>query len=168
MPHNLNSPEPNFGAIDNRLLGGKRRFAQSATPLTLSESADLGQALSFLREHKIGAVLVTDALGKVSGIFTERDVILRVALQGLRTNSALKTIMTPNPRTIQMTTTIAFALAADVRAGFSPSADSRQRQLSDRHYFHKRYRQLPGADGNRLAERIREQRQNMRRTAINK
>jgi CBS domain-containing protein len=126
MVHNLSGLEPNFGAIDNRLLAESVGLLNPRTPLTLPEDAELGQTLTFLREHKIGAVVVTDAQGKVSGIFTERDVILRVALQGLRINTALKTIMTVNPRTIQMTTTIAFALQLMSGQGFRhlPIVDS--------------------------------------------
>ncbi|HQH28014.1 MAG TPA: CBS domain-containing protein [Oligoflexia bacterium] len=115
---NQNNPEFNFGAIDNRFLAGSVGLLNPREPLTLPETAVLGQGLSFLREHKVGAVVITDAHGKVVGIFTERDVILRVALQGLHIESALKSVMTIKPKTIRMTTTIAYALQLMSEQGF--------------------------------------------------
>jgi len=43
-------------------------------PVTLSEDATAGDALAIMREHKIGGIPVTDNVGKLVGIVTNRDL----------------------------------------------------------------------------------------------
>lgn len=43
-------------------------------PVTLSESALVGDALSIMKEHRIGGIPVVDPQGKLSGIVTNRDL----------------------------------------------------------------------------------------------
>ena len=40
------------------------------------------QAIRLMAANEVGAVVVTDPFGKVQGIFTERDNLLRMSLQG--------------------------------------------------------------------------------------
>ena len=51
-------------------------------PLTLVETATAMQAARAMTEQHVGAVLVTSADGRLSGIFTERDLMTRVVVQG--------------------------------------------------------------------------------------
>jgi IMP dehydrogenase len=43
-------------------------------PVTLHETATLGEALQLMREHKIGGIPVVDAERKLTGILTNRDI----------------------------------------------------------------------------------------------
>jgi len=55
---------------------------QSLNPVeAVSVAADtsLDAAIQTMRERKIGCLLVTDSKGKLSGIFTERDLLYKVA-----------------------------------------------------------------------------------------
>jgi CBS domain-containing protein len=45
---------------------------------TISPSATVLEATHAMNDQKIGALVVKDALGRVMGIFTERDVLRRV------------------------------------------------------------------------------------------
>src|SRR5690625_6450765 len=45
--------------------------------ITIGSDASLGELLALLTEHRIGAVVVSDADGEVTGIVSERDVITR-------------------------------------------------------------------------------------------
>jgi len=55
-----------------------------------------------MAEAKVGAVVVIDAQGRVSGIFTERDVAYRVAAKGLdASKTRVGEVMTTAPATLQ-------------------------------------------------------------------
>jgi CBS domain-containing protein len=45
---------------------------------TVSAGAPLAEAVRLLNAHKIGAVVVVDAKGKVAGILSERDIVRRL------------------------------------------------------------------------------------------
>ena len=51
-------------------------------PLTLPENATAMQAARAMTERHVGAVIVTSADGRLSGIFTERDLMTRVVVTG--------------------------------------------------------------------------------------
>src|SRR5437868_10259655 len=47
-------------------------------PITIRDTASLRQAIATMIEGNIGAVLVLDATDKLVGIFSERDLLLKV------------------------------------------------------------------------------------------
>lgn len=49
--------------------------AKGRTVHTVEAGAPLSEAVRLLNTHKIGAVVVTDAKGKVAGILSERDIV---------------------------------------------------------------------------------------------
>ena len=51
-------------------------------PASASLDASAEQAIRIMLERRVGAVAVVDGDKKVAGIFTERDVLRRVALSG--------------------------------------------------------------------------------------
>lgn len=67
----------------------------------LAPTATVRQACKLMAERGIGAVLVTEANGKLAGIFTERDLVKRVAAPGLDVETTrLAEVMTPMPETM--------------------------------------------------------------------
>ena len=52
---------------------------------TVPASATIGEAVALMAEREIGAVLVMNEDGLVAGIFTERDLLMRVVHAGLHT-----------------------------------------------------------------------------------
>jgi CBS domain-containing protein len=63
----------------------------SATPtVTLSEALDL------MRTRRVGCLVICDA-GHVVGIFTERDVLMKVVGEEVDYGSAIEAFMTPDP-----------------------------------------------------------------------
>ncbi len=50
-------------------------------PVTVDGSQTLVEVAGLMRDHDTGAVIVTDA-GKVSGIVTDRDIVVRAIAQG--------------------------------------------------------------------------------------
>jgi len=67
----------------------------------LAPSATVRQACKLMAERAVGAVLITDVGGKLVGIFTERDLVKRVAAPGLDVEkTALSEVMTKMPETM--------------------------------------------------------------------
>ncbi len=80
-------------------------------PITIPLSASVQETVGLMLARNIGALLVVDAQGRLVGVFSERDLLTRVA--GLPESlSALMVddFMTPNPETVTPTDTLAFAL----------------------------------------------------------
>jgi len=50
--------------------------------VTVTPSMGTEEAARFLANNKIGAVVVTDAKGKIAGILSERDIVRAVAAKG--------------------------------------------------------------------------------------
>jgi CBS domain-containing protein len=50
--------------------------------ITTRAEATAQEACRLMREHRIGCLLVTDAAGRIEGIFTERDVVNRLVAEG--------------------------------------------------------------------------------------
>jgi CBS domain-containing protein len=89
------------------------------TPVCVSPDASLVEAISEMRRHNVGALLVTDGDGKLVGIFTERDVLRKVAGQVHDLPATpVSRMMTPNPTALKATTPIAHALHLMALHGF--------------------------------------------------
>ena len=70
-------------------------------PLTLPSSATVKHACECMRERSVGSVLVTDEVGRLTGIFTGRDAVCRVLANGKSAaDTKLSEVMTPNPVTM--------------------------------------------------------------------
>lgn len=77
-------------------------------------SVDIGatveRAVALMRERRLGAVLVTDQ-GKLAGIVTERDLLMKVGLDGESWRRRPVTeLMTPNPDALELDDALKFVL----------------------------------------------------------
>lgn len=116
----------NFGVIDRRFLAKSIGQLSPPEPVSVPEDVSIDVVLSLLERHRIGCVVVVDPLGKISGIFSERDVVLKVYPRKLNTSEVLiREVMTVNPHTEQMTTSVAYALNMMSEGGYRhiPIAD---------------------------------------------
>jgi CBS domain-containing protein len=80
-------------------------------PVTVLPSATVGEAIRIMLDLDLGAVLVVDEAGTLRGIFSERDLLKKVA--GIHIDYAglpVARLMTPNPETITAGDSLAFAL----------------------------------------------------------
>ena len=79
--------------------------------VTVSLKTSVKEAARLMREHRTTAVCVVEESGKLAGIFTSKDVVLRVIAAGLdaRTCSVVR-VMTPHPDTGTPSLTIQQAL----------------------------------------------------------
>ncbi len=88
-------------------------------PVEVDTHTSLAKAIRQMNSHNIGCVVVTDENDKLVGIFTERDVLMRVA--GLVADMAAVTVgdyMTPNPVAVRPDLPIAHALNLMAVHGF--------------------------------------------------
>ena len=70
-------------------------------PITLPPEASVQHACQEMRNHRIGAILVTDPHGRVLGIFTGRDAICRILAEGRDPHATrLREVMTANPESM--------------------------------------------------------------------
>jgi CBS domain-containing protein len=65
-----------------------------------------------MRAGSCGAALVTDSDGRLSGIFSERDVLLKVGQDNAQMDRPVSELMTTDPKTTATTATVSAALKA--------------------------------------------------------
>jgi CBS domain-containing protein len=79
---------------------------------TIGASASVAEAVELMAEHEIGAVIVSTEEALMAGIFTERDVMMRVVRPGLDPKKTpLSLVMTRDVHFVSPGTTLEAALA---------------------------------------------------------
>ncbi len=80
--------------------------------ITVDAGATVIEAVNVLAAHRIGAVLIRNEDGLVDGIFTERDLMLRVVHAGLDPKTTpISMVMTRDVRFVSPGTTVEAAMA---------------------------------------------------------
>jgi CBS domain-containing protein len=102
-----------------------KTFKQPIKSLGLRPSAILGEettvagAITAMRAAKIGSVLVTRQGGGLTGIFTERDALNRLALGEIDPRkTALSAVMHEKPETLTLDDEIGYALRIMSHGGY--------------------------------------------------
>jgi CBS domain-containing protein len=118
--------------IEHALLHDTVADLHPARPITASEATPLDAAIERMRAERIGCLLITDAAGKLSGIFTERDLLNRIILEVADpAQSRVAEFMTRKPETIKAERPLAYALhrmmVGDLR--HLPLVDAEQRAV---------------------------------------
>jgi len=102
----LTHGEPTAAKAQSRIARSLREDSvgklNPAGAVSVPEIATVNSALEVMREKRIGCVLATNKEGKLTGIFTERDALTRVAGEGLDpTDTIVREVMTRDPETIK-------------------------------------------------------------------
>ncbi|MCE4624641.1 MAG: CBS domain-containing protein [Desulfurococcales archaeon] len=88
-------------------------------PIVLSPEDTVDKAIKIMADHNIGAIVVVDEKFRPVGIFTERDLLIKVCAKGLDPKDVkLKEVMTPNPVTVREDTPALQALEIMMNFGF--------------------------------------------------
>lgn len=74
-------------------------------PAVVTSGASVSQLLDEVRLRKVGCVLVYEA-GKLAGIITERDVLMKVVARDVKPSEPVDKFMTPDPITISAAQTL--------------------------------------------------------------
>ena len=99
-------------------------------PVKVPLGTTAGEAIRRMRATGVGACLVEDPAGHLVGIFTERDLLNRVPLDGVRLDEErIERFMQPNPETLTPEHPVAYALNRMGGGGYRhvPLVDSRGR-----------------------------------------
>lgn len=87
--------------------------------VTVHTYTSVEEAAHLMAVRRIGAVLVVGEDGKLAGIFTERDALVRVvAWQRAPAATLVAEVMTPNPDTIQVDSSVQIALDQMAERGY--------------------------------------------------
>lgn len=112
----LDLPEAEAG-VQGRLLTDRIADLTLEPPVTASAEETVAEAVTRMRETGHGCVLVETG-GRLEGIFTERDLLVRVLRRGLDPAAVrLGRVMTPEPFTLSPADPPAFAIHRMVAQG---------------------------------------------------
>jgi len=122
---------PGSPDLESALASESVGSAASHPALVVDASTPLGRVLQLMREGNRGAVLVVSD-GTLVGIFTERDVLMKVA--GSPTDldhTVVSQLMTVDPVTLPLDASVAFALNKMLIEGFRhiPLVDDHNRPI---------------------------------------
>ena len=97
--------------VERSLMHDPVRILKPGQPITVTTTTSIRSAIDMMLAMDRSALLVVDQTGKLIGIFSERDLLTRVAgnerdLSDLQ----VETFMTPNPETVNANDTLAFAV----------------------------------------------------------
>jgi 2-oxoglutarate/2-oxoacid ferredoxin oxidoreductase subunit beta len=129
----LEEEHPGPNDLESALVTVTLRDVVQHTPLIVESNSSLASVIEAMQREGRGTVLVVDA-GKLSGIFTERDVLMKVAGRVIDlTCSEVSAFMTPEPVTLPADSPVAFALNRMVLEGFRhiPLVDDENRPVAE-------------------------------------
>jgi CBS domain-containing protein len=111
-------PQPNT-PVEHSIMVDPISTLHPPAPQCVSHNASLAEVVRQMRETNIGYVLVTDDDRRLVGIFTERDLLMKVAGQitDLDTVKVFQ-LMTPNPTALRASEPINHALFLMAHNGF--------------------------------------------------
>jgi CBS domain-containing protein len=96
--------------IERALLADRVRIFQGRSPLVVSPTMPLREVMRLLVDNRVGCVLVVDK-GKLAGIFTERDVLLKVGERAAELGTKpVSEFMTASVQSLPASAKIAFAV----------------------------------------------------------
>src|SRR5947209_18449436 len=114
------------------LLNDTIAVLSPAEPICLAEVATVHEAVQTMLARRQAGVLVTDAMGRLTGIFTERDVLTRVVGKDLDARkTVLDKVMTRNPEALTARDRVAYAVHSMSVAGYRtvPLVDAERRPI---------------------------------------
>lgn len=108
-----------FGVLDRSFLCRSIGSLDPKAPIMVSQGTSVHDVLLLLKENKIGVVIIVDDNGVLSGIFSERDALLKVFLSDLDLKKTpIASVMTPDPVSETADGTVAYALNLMSNGGF--------------------------------------------------
>jgi len=101
--------------IETSLMQEQISSLQPEAPLTVRRGTTLQQAIRIMRDRRIGCVVVVDDAasntGRLVGVLTERDLLQKVAGQGLDCSQCMvEDFMSPAPESSKAEHPLAYAL----------------------------------------------------------
>lgn len=113
----LDVPQAKSG-LQERLMEDAISVLDPATGISLPVDSSVAEAIEAMKQHHVGCLLVTEG-SQLTGIFSERDFLLKVVGSGRQLSSIpLREVMTPKPVALSPDHSIRFALHQMSVGGF--------------------------------------------------
>jgi 2-oxoglutarate/2-oxoacid ferredoxin oxidoreductase subunit beta len=114
----LEEEHPGPLELESVLFSATLKDAAAIAPIVVEPAATLAEVLRLMRESRRGCVLVARD-GRLAGIFTERDVLVKIAGNPIRLDrTPVSDFMTPDPETLPADSGIGYALNKMVVEGY--------------------------------------------------
>lgn len=100
-------------------------------PIVVESNTSLANAITQLQDRSLGCLLI-EKDGKLAGIMTERDILLKITGKGLDfEKEVVDSFITPDPEYLKMEDDVAYALNKMVISGFRhvPIVDDKKRSI---------------------------------------
>jgi CBS domain-containing protein len=126
------SLETEFRTLEGALVRDTVKLLAPSEPIKLTEDATVHEAITQMAEKRRAAVLAVDAQGRLIGIFTERDLLRRVAVPGRDPRwTRVGEVMTRKPETLAPDDLICYAINRLHNAGYRtiPLVDAQNRPI---------------------------------------
>jgi CBS domain-containing protein len=126
------SLEIGFHKLEGALLNDAVNLLAPSEPVRLEETATVHEAIATMLANRRAAVVIVDAEGRLTGIFTERDVLTRVVGQGRDVQqTTLAEVMTRDPEALSPQDRICYAVNRMNNAGYRtvPLVDAERRPI---------------------------------------
>jgi CBS domain-containing protein len=105
------SLEAEFRKLEEALLSNAVNLLAPSEPIRLMPEATVAEAVAKMVDNRRAAVVIVDAESRLTGIFTERDVLTRVMRQRRNPEQTkLAEVMTPDPETLAPDDRICYAV----------------------------------------------------------
>jgi CBS domain-containing protein len=105
-------------AVERSLLSDRVRLFQGRQPLVVSPTMPVQEVLRLLVDNKVGCVVVAEQ-GKLVGIFSERDVLMKLGERAAELSGRpVKDFMTSKVESLPPTAKIAFAVQRMDQGGY--------------------------------------------------
>lgn len=112
-------PPPKRGRLHEAILEDPVSQLNAPRPILLDSRKTVAEAVERMRRFRFGSVLVVDGDGRLSGIFTEHDLVRRFAgREGEIHTVALGEVMTAGPLSVRQHDTLAYALNMMADGGY--------------------------------------------------
>ncbi len=121
-----------FRKLEDALLGDEVGVLAPSEPIRLRVETSVEEAVSRMVDNRRAGVVVVDGQGRLTGIFTERDLLTRVVRRGLDLGKTrLGEVMTPDPESLSARDRICYAINRMHNAGYRtvPLVDAEQRPI---------------------------------------
>jgi CBS domain-containing protein len=103
--------DADFRKLEGAFLGDTVKILAPSEPIKCTVDTTVHAATQEMADKRRAAVVVVDGEGRLIGIFTERDLVRRVAVPGRDPRQTkLGDVMTPDPETLAPTDLIAYAI----------------------------------------------------------
>jgi CBS domain-containing protein len=126
------SLEADFGKLQSAFLSDTVKLLAPSEPIRARPDTTVHEAISQMADKRRAAVVVVDAEGRLTGIFTERDLLRRVAVPGRDPRQTrLGEVMTPGPESLAPNDLIAYAISRLHHASYRtiPLVDAERRPI---------------------------------------